>query len=55
MYIKIYAKSCLYFLIIHYCAGSTCPQRFFTGLYLTNVHLRLKILHFGISLIPEWI
>ena len=31
MYIKIYAKLCLYFLIIHYCAGSRCPRRFITG------------------------
>lgn len=54
MYIKIYANSYLYLLIIHYCARSGCPQRFFTGRYLINVPLTSKIIHFGTSIIPEW-
>ena len=40
MYIKIYAKLRLYFLIIHYYTGSGCLQRFIAGKYHTDIHSR---------------
>ena len=53
-YIKIYAKSYLNFLIIHYRAGNRCLRRFFTGKHVLNLHPRLKTFHYGLLLIPEW-
>ena len=51
-YIKIYAKSCLNLLIIHYRAENRCLRRFFTGKHFSNLHPRLRMFHYGLLIVP---